>query len=304
MKPIFIVGPTGIGKTDISIELAKKTDAAIISADSVQIYKMLNIGTGKPDKKDIEDVNFYLVNHINPKSYYSAYNFFLDVKEILKKIKKNIIISGGTGLFVEALIRGIAPSIPRSDKLRDEIREKAAAGSWEELYSMLKEVDPDYADKISKNDKIRITRALEIYFSTGKTVTSLNRVTKNNRLFTDYRLFNLTCPRELLYERVNKRIDNWFNSGWIDEVELLYRKKIIDENSKPLGFKEIIKFLKGEIKTRKELIETVKKTERNYAKRQITWFKRYKERIDIEATFNIKNDTENILKHLGGRYGC
>ncbi|MCK5223406.1 tRNA (adenosine(37)-N6)-dimethylallyltransferase MiaA [Candidatus Calescamantes bacterium] len=299
MLPIFIVGPTGIGKTELAIRVAKEIKAEIISADSVQVFKLLDIGTGKPSPEELQGVKMHLCDFVSPNAYYSAYNYSLDVKEALKKIDGPCIISGGTGLFVEALIGGIAPDLPRDEKLRLEIRQKAKESSWEEVHAMVKDVDPEYASRISSNDPVRISRTLEIYFLTGKTLSSLKEESFNNRVFSDYKLINLTCAREDLYQRIERRIDNWFEQGWVDQVNELFEKKIVDDSTKALGFKEIIEFLRGDIKTRAELFAKVKQKERNYAKRQITWFKRYEERIDIGLTFDVKSDTINILDEIG-----
>ncbi|MCD6577867.1 tRNA (adenosine(37)-N6)-dimethylallyltransferase MiaA [bacterium] len=295
MKIIFLLGPTGIGKTDLAFSFAKKYNCQIISCDSIQIYQFLNLGTGKPTKEEMKGIKQYLYDHIHPNSYYSAFNFYLDVKQIIEDHpKENFIISGGTGLFVEALIRGIAPSIPRDENLRNELREQANKSSWKELYDMLYELDENYAKKISKNDHIRIIRALEIYFLTGKTMNSLKEETRRSVFINKYTLLNLICERKDLYERIDIRVDSWFNEGWIEEVKELYNGKIIKNDFKAIGFKEIMDFLNGKIKSKSKLIELVKQKERNYAKRQITWFKRYDERIDIERNFNEEKDLEKI----------
>lgn len=303
MHPVLIVGPTGIGKTALSVELALRIDAEIISADSVQIYRIIDKGTGKPKPEELKGVPIHLIDYVAPNAYYSAYNFVLDTKVVINENKGPFIISGGTGLFIEGLIRGIAPSLPRDEKLRNEIRQKAEESSWREMHSMVEDVDPEYAAKISSNDPVRITRALEIYFLTGKTLTSLKEVSAKNKVFNDYTLINLVCPREVLYQKIEKRIDNWLADGWVGEVKKLYENKTIDENVRALGFSEIVAFLKGEIKTRSELAETIKKKERNYAKRQITWFKRYEERIDMDLTFDLESDTIKLLELTGVENG-
>lgn len=295
MNIVFLLGPTAIGKTDLAFLLAKKYNFDVISCDSIQIYKFLNLGTGKPAKAEMNGIKMYLFDYIHPNSYYSAFNFYLDVKQIIAdKPNRNFIISGGTGLFVEALIRGIAPNIPRDENLRDELRNQVKNSSWQELYNMLKDLDEEYAKKISVNDHVRIIRALEIYFLTGKTMSSLKEETKSSVFINNYVLLNLTCDREILYKRINERVENWFNQGWIEEVEDLYNNRIIKDNFKAIGFKEIIDFISGSIKSKRQLIELVKQKERNYAKRQITWFKRYDERIDIERNFDINDDMEKI----------
>lgn len=295
MKIIFIVGPTAIGKTELAFAFAKKHNYEIISCDSIQIYKFLNLGTGKPSKETIDGIKLHLFDYIHPNSYYSAYNFYLDVKHIINNNpNSNFIITGGTGFFAEALIRGIAPSIPRDEHLREELKNQAKNSSWLEMYNMLLNLDREYANKISQNDHIRIIRALEIYFLTGKTMTSLKDETEKSIFINDYTLLNLKCNRKILYNRINKRAEKWFKEGWIKEVEKLHNEKIIRDNFKAIGFKEILAFLSGTIKTKGELMELVKQKERNYAKRQITWFKRYDERSDVERTFDNDKDLKNI----------
>ncbi len=298
MKPVFITGPTGIGKTDIAVTLAKEIGADIISADSVQIYRAIGLGSGKPLPGETKGVRIFLMDHVNPGVYYSAYNFALDVKEALKEIRGGVIVAGGCGLFIETLIRGIAPDIPRDERTRKEIKDKAAQSSWGEMRGMLAEVDPAYAGKISPNDKVRITRALEIYFLTGRTVSSLETESHGNAVFREYRIFNITMERKALYERIEKRIDGWFDAGWIEEVKNLKEKKVIGDKFRALGFNEINDFLEGRIHTKYELIDTVKKHQRNYAKGQITWFKRYRERIDIPMDDGPEKALEKIKEHL------
>ena len=210
-KVIVICGPTASGKTKLGIELAKKINGEIVSCDSMQIYKDMDIGTAKPTKAEQNEVKHYLIDFVSPDKRYSVAEYKNDAENVIDKIikdNKTPIIVGGTGLYLNSLIYGIDyPDIKTDLNYRKELEEKVNKDGLEEIYKEAKIIDPIAVEKISKNDKKRILRILEIYHSTGKTKTELEKESRKNGIKYDYRIFVLNMPRCELYERINKRVD-------------------------------------------------------------------------------------------------
>lgn len=285
-KVIVICGPTASGKTALSIELAKKINGEIISSDSMQIYKDMNIGTAKPSKEEMQGIKHYLLDFIEPDKRYSVADFKKDaekaIKEIIKK-GKNPIIVGGTGLYVDSLIYGIEYQDIQFDiNYREELEKRVLQEGLDSLYNEAMQIDPQAMEKISINDKKRILRVLEIYKATGKNKTQQEIESRKNGVIYDYKVFAINMDRQKLYERINKRVDNMIEHGLVQEVESLIKKY----NSFPtamqgLGYKEVVEYLQRET-TMEEMIEKIKMETRRYAKRQITWFKKNKQTIWIE----------------------
>ena len=285
-KVIVICGPTASGKTSLSIELAKKINGEIISSDSMQIYKDMNIGTAKPTIEEMQGIKHYLIDFVQPDKRYSVAEFKRDaekaIEEILKKDKVPIIV-GGTGLYVDSLIYGIEyQNIIFDERYRNELEERVQKEGLDKLYNEAKQIDPQAVEKISQNDKKRILRILEIYKATGKNKTEQEKESRKNEVKYDYKVFALNMEREKLYERINKRIDIMIEQGLIEEVEKLLKKyKEFPTAMQGLGYKEVVEFLQGKT-TKEEMIEKLKMETRRYAKRQITWFKKNKQTIWIE----------------------
>ena len=298
-KVIVICGPTASGKTALSIELAKKINGEIISSDSMQIYKDMDIGTAKPTKQEMQEIKHYLLNFVEPDQRYSVAQFKKDaekaIEEILAKNKVPIIV-GGTGLYVDSLIYGIEyQEIELDKKYREELEEKAQKEGLETLYEQAQKIDPQAMEKISANDKKRILRILEIYHSTGKTKTQQEIESRKNEVKYDYKVFALNMEREKLYERINKRVDIMIEQGLIQEVENLCRKYTeFPTAMQGLGYKEVVEYLQGKI-SEQEMIEKIKMETRRYAKRQLTWFRKNKQTIWLDATKG-KENVEIILK--------
>ena len=284
-KIIVICGPTASGKTALSIELAKKINGEIISSDSMQIYKDMDIGTAKPSKEEMQGIKHYLLNFVEPSQRYSVAEFKKDaeaaIEEILAKGKTPIIV-GGTGLYVDSLIYGIEyQDIQLDEKYRQELEERVANEGLEKLYEEAQKIDPQAIEKISQNDKKRILRILEIYKATGKNKTEQEIESRKKGVKYDYKVFAINWDRETLYERINKRVDIMIEQGLIQEVEQLLQKyNQFPTAMQGLGYKEVVEYLQGQT-SKEEMIEKLKMETRRYAKRQITWFKKNKQTIWI-----------------------
>ena len=300
-KVIVIVGPTASGKTALSIELAKRIDGEIISCDSMQIYKDMNIGSAKPTESEMQGIKHYLVDFVNPTDRYSVAEFKKDaehaIKEILSKGKVPIIV-GGTGLYVNSLIYGIEYNEMKFDKeYRKELELKAnTEEGLEQLYNEAKSIDEKAIAKISKNDAKRIIRVLEIYHNTGKNKTTLEDESRKNGIKYDYRVYGINMKRDILYERINKRVDIMIEQGLIQEVKSLIKKyNEFPTAMQAIGYKEVVEFLNGSL-TKDEMIYKIKLETRHYAKRQLTWFRRNKDIIWLDGLDEIQNNIKIILE--------
>ena len=299
-KIIVICGPTASGKTALSIQLAKKIDGEIVSADSMQIYEDMDIGTAKPSIEEMDGVKHYLIGNVSPTIRYSVANFKKDalnaIEEILKKGKTPIIV-GGTGLYDDSLVNGIDYDDSEIDlKYRAKLDEIAEKEGLEKLYEKAKEIDSLAMEKISHNDKKRIFRVLEIYNATGKTKTEQEIESKKKENPYNYIVFAINMDREKLYERINKRVDIMIENGLVDEVKSLIKKyDELPTAIQGLGYKEVVSYLKSEI-TYDEMLEKIKQETRRYAKRQLTWFRRNKERTWLDGQAGIQNNLDIILK--------
>ena len=296
-KVIVICGPTASGKTALSIELAKKINGEIISSDSMQIYKDMDIGTAKPSQEEMQGIPHHLIGFVEPSQRYSVAEFKKDaekaIEEILEKGKTPIIV-GGTGLYVDSLIYGIEyQDIKLDENYRQYLEERVQNEGLQKIYEEAKKIDPKAIEKISQNDKKRILRILEIYKATGKNKTEQEIESRKNGIKYDYKVFAINWDREILYERINKRVDIMIEQGLIQEVEeLLQKYNEFPTAMQGLGYKEVVEYLQGET-TREEMIEKIKMETRRYAKRQITWFKKNKQTIWIKH-----NDLQMILDEI------
>ena len=290
MKPtvIVIAGPTASGKTALSIKLAKELNGEIISCDSMQIYKEMDIGTAKVTKEEAEGIKHYLIDIVSPNERYTVSNFKKDsknaIKEILNKGKTPIIV-GGTGLYVDSLIYEIEYQDMEFDiNYRNELMEKAETNEGlKELYEQAKTIDSKAMEKISSNDKKRIIRVLEIYKATGKTKTELEILSRQKEVEYNYKVFVVNMDREKLYNRIDKRVDIMIENGLVEEVEKIYNKyNEFPTAMQGLGYKEVVEYLQGKI-NKEEMIEKIKKESRHYAKRQLTWFRKDKNFIWLNS---------------------
>lgn len=271
IKGLVIAGPTGVGKTDLSIKLAKLLNADIISADSAQIYKEMNIGTAKITAEEMQGVKHYMLDVVEPIKKYSVGDYQTAVDNILnekERENKNIILTGGTGLYIGSITEGLS-DLPAGDPV---LREELLKLDSEELYKKLMELDPQAAEDIHINNRRRVERAVEVCLLTGDkfSVLSKKNIKNNNYNFLKVALER---DREYLYERINLRVDIMLEKGLEQEVRALYEK--YGENLRKIniiGYTELIEYFNGQF-SYEEAVENIKRNSRRYAKRQFTWFK-------------------------------
>ena len=300
-ETVYVIGgPTASGKSNLAIELAKRINGEVISADSMQIYKEMNIGTAKIMPEEMQGIKHYMIDILSPEERYSVSNFKKDaenaIQEIIDKGKTPIIV-GGTGLYIDSLIYGIEFQNEQIDlKYREELNDIAEKEGLETLYQEALKIDPEALKKISPNDKKRIIRVLEIYHKTGKTKTEMEKDSRKNDVKYNYKVFAITMDREKLYSRIEKRVDQMIDNGLIEEVKTILEKySDFPTAMQGLGYKEVVEYLKNKI-TKEELIEKIKKETRHYAKRQLTWFRKNKETIWINGENEINKNIDIILE--------
>ena len=298
MKGIVLAGPTGVGKTDLSLKLAKILDADIISCDSAQVYKEMNIGTAKIKESEMNGIKHYMLDILEPIEKYSVGEYQRAVDKILAQKEKEgraVILTGGTGLYINSVVNGLS-SLPESDpKLRDELM----ALSVDELYEKLLELDPEAAEKIHKNNKKRVERAVEVCLITGKKFSVLSKENVKNNNY-DFLKVCLTRDREILYKRIDKRVDIMMSEGLLDEVTALYKKYggEILRKINIIGYTQIIDYLEGRISL-EAAVDFIKRDSRHYAKRQMTWFNNDSGYL----WFDLEKQSENeILKAIIEQY--
>lgn len=298
-KPLFIlVGPTAIGKTSLSIELAKRLNGEIISADSMQIYKYMDIGTAKITNEEKECINHFMIDEVNPDEEFSVSDFQCRANNYIEEIYsrgKLPMIVGGTGLYVNSLIYDLDFTSSVSNwNLRKKYEREAEEYGNEHLYEKLKNIDPESAKRIHINNTKRVIRALEVYNETGKPMSDFYKDFRKPNEKLNISMIGLTMDREKLYERINQRIDIMMNQGLVLEVKTLlekgYNQKLTSMQG--IGYKEIIKYLNGEYSL-EEATLLIKKGSRRYAKRQLTWFRR-EERIHWINLDDFDNKTDLI----------
>ncbi len=283
IEPVFILGPTAVGKTSASIELAKKINGEIISADSMQVYRFMNIGTAKSTMAERQGIPHHLIDIVNPDETWNVSCFIERTNQLIKEIserKKTPIIVGGTGLYINAFINGYDFPIVSRD---DGIRVKLNSLTSEELYSKLQLIDPVSSEKINVNDKKKIIRALEVFEQTGIPISKMQKSNPDPK----YKLFCLNTDRDLVYLNINNRVDKMMCDGLIEEVKGLLAKGYSKElNSlQALGYKESIKYIEGEISI-DDTIELIKRKTRNFARRQLTWLRRFQNTTWIDTKEN------------------
>ncbi len=282
-KIVCVVGPTASGKTALSIELAKKLDGEIVSCDSMQIYRGMDIGTAKPTHDEMQGIVHHMLSVVEPSENYSAARYVEDAGKIVDDIiarGKFPIIVGGTGLYVESLVRGTQFAEFHEDKkLRDELFSLYEKNGAAYMHKMLSEVDPERAAQIHENNVKRVIRALEVYNATGKTITEHDEKTKEVSPKYDACYIGLMFEeRERLYERINLRVDMMIKAGLLDEVKRLLNSGISPSSTamQAIGYKELTEYFEGKCSLNKAA-ENIKQASRRYAKRQMTWFRRNKD---------------------------
>lgn len=290
-KAIVIAGPTGVGKTKISIDLAKLLNAEIISSDSAQVYKGLNIGTAKIIEKEKQGVEHHLIDIVEPIAKYSVGNFEKDVNKILNQNpEKNFMLVGGTGLYINSVTNGLSV-LPEADK---KIREYLASLDNQTLFELALKYDEEATKEIHPNNRVRLERVVEVFMLTNKKFSELSKKNIKNNNFNFLKIA-LERNREELYDRINKRVDIMFEEGLVEEVENLY--KIYGEklyNLNIIGYNELIDYFNG-LSSLEEASYKIKLNSRHYAKRQFTWFKADKEYV----WFNLSEvSEEEVVKRV------
>jgi len=298
-KVIVIAGPTASGKTDLAIKLAHEINGEIISADSMQIYRGMDIGTAKPTMEERQGIPHYLIDIVDPDEEYSVAHFQRDAKNCIKEILnrgKVPIVAGGTGLYINSLVYNISFSETTADwEYRKQLEEIARDKGPEELHRFLQKVDPVSAEKIHPNNIKRVIRALEVFKTTGKPISQHQLESRTEKPEYEFKIFGLEMDRKILYERINKRVDKMMEMGLYEEVESLLEKYSPDLVSlQGIGYKEIISAIKGEYSL-EEAVEKIKLNTRHLAKRQITWFKKTENLRWIDTG---NTETRAIIKKL------
>jgi tRNA dimethylallyltransferase len=299
---IVIIGPTASGKTTLSIELAKRIYGEIISCDSMIIYKDMNIGTAKPTKEEMQGIRHYMIDIIEPNKEYSVAKYRKQAEDCIETILskgKIPIIVGGTGLYYTALTEGIKFQESEVDwEYRKELQKEAKENGLYRLYERLKSIDEIAVGKIHPNDEKRIVRALEVYKTTGYNITYHNEMSKKEGVKYNYIVFGINIDRDILYDRINKRVDVMIKSGLITEVEQILKKyNNFPTSMQGLGYKEVKQYIDGHI-SKEEMIETLKIETRRYAKRQMTWFKRYENINWLDKNNSIEENLKQCLNKI------
>lgn len=305
-KLVVIIGPTAVGKTKLSIELAKRFNGEIISGDSMQIFKGMDIGTAKVRQEEMEGIPHYLIDIKQPEQDFSAAEFQLLVREKITEItnrNKLPIIVGGTGLYIQSAIYDYQFSEAPSDPtFRTTLERRAEEEGNEALHSELAKIDSESAERIHPNNVRRVIRALEIFHCTGKTMTDYQPDQSPEMLY-DTVLVGLTMERDQLYERINRRVDMMIDEGLLDEVNTLYKRGLRDcQSIQAIGYKEIYAYFNGRVSL-EESIEQLKQNSRRYAKRQLTWFRNKMdvEWFDMTNLNNIEKKITEISNHIEGK---
>lgn len=307
-KLVVLIGPTAVGKTKLSIELAKKLGGEIISGDSMQVYRGMDIGTAKIQKEEMDGIPHHLIDIKDPTDSFSVAEFQLIVRERIDEIHRRgclPMIVGGTGLYIQSVIYDYQFTENTSDpEYSDSLEAIAATEGVLAVHNMLREIDPESADRIHPNNIRRVIRALEIFRSSGLTMGQYQEK-QETELVYDTVLIGLTMERDILYDRINLRVDHMIDNGLLEEVSALYNKGVKEcQSIQAIGYKEIYEYLDGKISLA-EATQQLKQNSRRYAKRQLTWFRnkmnvRWFDMTEAnQGRFNQMLD--EILKYIAGK---
>ena len=299
-KPLLIIaGPTACGKTDVSVNLARLLDGEIISADSMQIYRFMDIGTAKITPDEMQGVPHHLIGEINPDEPYSAAVFSEMASERIKEICSRgrlPILVGGTGFYINALLRGNTFTNEPDTELRKNLAEQAEKFGNEFMHRRLRQIDPEYAETLHPNNSKRVIRAIEFFEQTGRLFSENNRLEKQREASFNHLMMVLHTRRELIYERINRRVDRMIEQGLVEEVKELmkmgYSPGLVSMQG--IGYKEIIGFLNGGTAF-ETAVSLIKQNTRHFAKRQLTWFSNQNEE---GVWFDVEHGTGDLLKRI------
>lgn len=293
-KLIILTGPTGIGKTDLSIDLALVLGTEIISCDSRQMYRELTIGSAPPDASQLAKVKHHFIGHLGIHDFYSAGKFELDVLKVLDELfetHQTILMVGGSGLYIDALVKGIDALPTIEPAIRQHLWKRLETEGFDVLKNELKQIDPDYYQIADLNNPKRIMKALEVYAMTGLTYSSFRTESTKKRNF-DIVLIGLKMNREILYQRIDLRVDKMLSAGLENEARQLYPDRHLNSLN-TVGYKEFFDYFDGKY-DRKETIRLIKRNSRHYAKRQMTWFTRYPQMVWFE-----RDDKSGLMDFIG-----
>lgn len=308
MKNIVIIaGPTASGKTAAAVELARRINGEVVSADSMQIYKFMNIGSAKPTAEEMCGIPHYMIDIIYPFQDFSVALYRQLAGEVIDDIisrGKVPIVAGGTGLYINSLTYPMDFTQTSEDKdYRNYLCQLGDEKGNEYLHSLLKDIDPESYERLFPNDRKRVIRALEVYKHTGKTISQYQAESKNKPIEYNIAYIGLTMDRQRLYDRINLRVDKMFQQGLVDEVKFLYKMgyNVNMTSMQAIGYKELLDYFNN-LCTLQEAKENIKQGSRRYAKRQLTWFRR-DERIhwvEIDKYNSLDEIMENILEYIKG----
>lgn len=308
-KPLIVIlGPTAVGKTGTSIRVALRLNGEIISTDSMQIYKYMNIGTAKPTKEEMKGIKHHMIDVVAPDRDFTVADFQRTARACIKQIQskgKLPIAVGGTGLYINSLVYNMDFTETVSDpELREELKKLANERGNEHLFKMLERVDSETADRLHPNDVKRVIRALEVYHCSGKPISYYHRQSRKTIISYNPIMIGLRMNRKDLYRRINERVDKMIEEGLVEEVKVLLAKGYSREMNSMLGlgYKEIIAYLEGKCSL-EEAVEILKRDTRRFAKRQFTWFRR-DDRIfwiDIEKFHSIDELSDFMIEYIESR---
>ena len=300
-KLIILAGPTASGKTSLSIDLAKRLNGEIISADSMQVYKYMDVGTAKISGGEMCGIKHHLIDVLDPKEDFNIVKFQNMVKTVIKEITKRghlPIIVGGTGFYIQSIIYDIDfDNEEDNTSIREELEREYESLGADYMYERLKKIDSISAQNIHKNNKKRIIRAIDYFMINNAPISSHNETQRNKISPYDFRFFVLNPPRNILYKRINQRVDIMVEKGLLKEVKSLKQMGLSKHNisMQGIGYKEIIEYLEGDVSL-ETAIENIKQNTRHMAKRQVTWFKREKDVIYIDP-YSFENN-EKIVDYM------
>lgn len=304
-KLIVIIGPTAVGKTKLSIELAKRFDGEIISGDSAQIFKGMDIGTAKISEDEAEGIPHHLIDEREAGESYTVYEFKEAVQREIADIASRgriPIIVGGTGLYIQSVLYDYQfPETAANPEIRAELEEKAETEGRDALYAILKEIDPEAAEKIHPNNVKRVVRALEVYYTSGVRFSEQQQSADKTENY-DAAVIGLTMERDLLYSRINQRVDIMMKAGLVDEVKRFYDRGLMETQSlQAIGYKEFNGYFEGK-ETIEQVSEAIKQNTRRFAKRQFTWFRNKMDVnwFDMSDIDHIDDKIEEISAYVAG----
>jgi len=307
-KICILAGPTAVGKTEISLALARSLCGEIISADSAQVYKYMDIGTAKLKEEEMQGIRHYMIDEVTPDMDFSVAQFREKAELYIRDINdrgKLPIITGGTGLYINSLLNNLDFTDSISDEeYRREMQETAQVKGNEYVHAMLEAVDPASYKRLHPNDLRRVIRALEVYKHTGRPISYFQEESRKQPPRYDFAYITLSMDRRKLYERIEQRVDKMMASGLVEEVEGLIKRGYGRElnSMQALGYKEIADYLHGSV-SKDEAVRILKRDTRHYAKRQLTWFRGDKRVnwVDVDSFYRKEAIVENIIRYIAGK---